>query len=97
MVLTMGRRGRAARPAEPAPLRLPLAGWRRTDRKGGADWTVQPVAADRAAKTYLCPGCGRQIAQRTAHVVVWRADDVRGEEAAIADRRHWHTRCWTVS
>ena len=93
----MPRRGRPARPPEPAPLRLELTGWRRTDSRSGAEWAVQPVTADRAAKTYSCPGCGRGITPGTAHVVVWRADDIRGEEAAIADRRHWHRRCWEVS
>lgn len=97
MVLTVPRRGRAARRPEPAPLRLPLTGWRRTDHKHGTDWAVQPVSADRAVKSYSCPGCGRPIPPGTSHVVAWRADDLRGEEAALADRRHWHTHCWTVS
>ena len=52
---------------------------------------------ERRAAFDPCPGCGRPIPPGASHVVAWRADDLRGEEAALADRRHWHTRCWTVS
>jgi len=72
-----------------------LAGWRRTESRGGASWTVQPISAARALKEYVCPGCGRTIGTGVAHLVAWRADSVLGEEAGLAERRHWHNGCWT--
>jgi len=74
-----------------------LAGFKRTEMKRGAEWTVQPVSATQAQKTYTCPGCGRRIDPGVAHVVVWRADGVLGDAAALADRRHWHTGCWRIA
>jgi hypothetical protein len=73
-----------------------LAGWKRTEVRRGVTWTVQPVAAARATKTYVCPGCGRTIEEGTAHVVVWQADGVLGDRADLAARRHWHTYCWKI-
>jgi hypothetical protein len=73
-----------------------LAGWRRTETRRGAEWSVQPVSAPKAVKEYTCPGCGRVITPGTAHVVAWRADGVLGDDAALADRRHWHTACWRI-
>ena len=55
---------------------------------------MQPVSAAQALKSYVCPGCGRAVAPGTAHVVVWRADSIFGDERALEDRRHWHTGCW---
>ncbi|MDE0546922.1 hypothetical protein [Microbacterium sp. C7(2022)] len=71
-----------------------LAGWKRTETRGGGEWTVQPVSAAQAQKQYTCPGCGRMIPSGTAHLVVWRADGVLGDHADLAARRHWHTGCW---
>lgn len=73
-----------------------LSGWKRTEERRGATWTVQPVSAAAAQKTYTCPGCGRDIAPGVAHVVAWRADGVLGDAADLAARRHWHTSCWKV-
>ncbi len=56
----------------------------------GFDYQVQPVPGARAVKTYRCPGCDHEIRSGTPHVVVWRVEDVDG-----ADRRHWHTPCWS--
>jgi hypothetical protein len=58
----------------------------------GYDYDVKAVAASRALKTYRCPGCDHEIKPSTAHVVVWPADS---GEAAVEDRRHWHTSCWS--
>ncbi|MGE2716661.1 hypothetical protein ACQI4L_21610 [Mycolicibacterium litorale] len=58
----------------------------------GYDYEVRPVAGSRATKTYRCPGCDHEIRPGTAHLVVWPAD---AGEAAVDDRRHWHTPCWT--
>ena len=57
----------------------------------GRDYDVRAVAASRAVKTYRCPGCDHEIKPSVAHVVVWPADL---GEAAVDDRRHWHTSCW---
>ena len=73
-----------------------LAGWKRTETRRGVTWTVQPVNAAAAQKTYTCPGCGREVAPGVAHVVVWRADGVLGDAADLAARRHWHTTCWRI-
>lgn len=45
-------------------------------------------------KTYLCPGCSREIPPMTQHLVAWATDGLFGAEVAAAERRHWHTRCW---
>ena len=58
----------------------------------GYDYSVRPVAAARADKTYRCPGCDQEIRPGVAHVLVWPAD---AGETSIDDRRHWHTPCWT--
>lgn len=74
-----------------------LAGWKRTETRRGAEWTVQPISATHAVKEYTCPGCGRVIAPGTAHLVAWRADGVLGDAADLAARRHWHTACWRLA
>jgi hypothetical protein len=73
-----------------------LAGWKRTEVRGGSTWTVQPVSSAQALKAYTCPGCGQQIAPGVAHVVAWRADGVMGDAADLAARRHWHIHCWKI-
>ena len=45
---------------------------------------VQPFDA---TKTYLCPGCNREIPPGTGHLVV-----VPVESPDL--RRHWHRGCW---
>jgi hypothetical protein len=30
------------------------------------------------------------------HVVTWHYEGLFGEEAAVRDRRHWHTSCWKM-
>lgn len=73
-----------------------LAGFKKTETRRGVQWSVQPVSASRAQKTYVCPGCGRSVDPGVAHVVVWRADGVLGDAADLAARRHWHTPCWRI-
>ena len=58
------------------------------------DWTVRMLSGSAAVKSYLCPGCRQEIPPGTAHVVAWRADHVLGADAALDERRHWHTGCW---
>ncbi len=74
-----------------------MSGWKRTEVRRGAQWSVQPIAATQAVKSYVCPGCGREVSVGTAHLVVWRADGVLGDEADLAARRHWHTHCWRIA
>ena len=57
---------------------------------------VQPVSAAQAQKSYACPGCTVPVTPGSAHVVVWRADSILGDTAALADRRHWHNACWRI-
>ena len=71
-----------------------LAGWKRTEVRGGREWTVQPVSEAQALKEYSCPGCRMPIQPGAAHIVAWRADGILGDDAALADRRHWHSHCW---
>lgn len=73
-----------------------LAGFKRTEFRRGREWNVQPISAQRAQKEYQCPGCTVLILPGVAHIVAWRADGVLGESADVADRRHWHTRCWEM-
>jgi len=73
-----------------------MSGWRRTEVRRGVLWNVQPVSSAQAQKSYVCPGCGQEIAAGVAHVVAWRGDGVMGDEADIAARRHWHTHCWKI-
>ncbi|MCC9185891.1 hypothetical protein [Mycolicibacterium mageritense] len=75
------------------PRRLPPALSTRRIETGpdGYEYEVRTVTAARAVKTYRCPGCDHEIRSGTAHVVAWPADM---GEAAVDDRRHWHTPCW---
>lgn len=93
-------RSRRRAPSRPDPddsLERLIAGWKRSETRRGAEWTVQPVSAAQALKEYLCPGCGNTIQPGTAHVVTWRADGVLGDAADLAARRHWHTHCWRMA
>jgi hypothetical protein len=49
--------------------------------------TVRFIQAPAAVKTYLCPGCHREIPPGTFHLVA-----VPGEDPDL--RRHWHKGCW---
>lgn len=72
-------------------------GWRRTEVRRGISYTVQPISAPRALKDYVCPGCPNAIEAGVAHVVVWRAEGILGDEHALAARRHWHNHCWRMA
>lgn len=71
-----------------------LAGFARLESAPDGEWRVRQVTTRNAAKVYTCPGCSRAIPPGTAHLVVWPDDNLFGEEAGIAERRHWHTHCW---
>ena len=73
------------------------AGWRRTETRRDGLWTVQPVSAAQAGKSYSCPGCNLAIEPGRAHLVAWRGDGLMGEAADLAARRHWHAHCWKIN
>ncbi|TXK17057.1 hypothetical protein [Homoserinibacter sp. GY 40078] len=89
------RRGHEDEP-EPLDLERILGGARRTEAKRDGVWNVQPQSAASAVKEYICPGCALAISPGTPHLVTWQADGMFGDEAALADRRHWHTHCWRI-
>lgn len=82
---------------EPIDLSRALAGVRRIEQRRDGEWNVQPHPAAAALKRYSCPGCGGEIAEGTAHLVVWRADGIFGEADDLAGRRHWHNGCWRAT
>ena len=59
------------------------------------DWMVRSMTARNAEKTYICPGCSTAVLPGVAHLVVWADDHLFGAAAGLAERRHWHTNCWT--
>lgn len=81
--------------AEHRELNMNVAtGGRRVLERRGEDWTVQNIRT--AEKTYICPGCNHDIVPGTSHVVAWANDSLFGKDAALAARRHWHSRCWNI-
>ncbi len=64
------------------------------EKRDGAH-VVRNVPADRAAKTYTCPGCLHPIPPGTPHIVAWPHEPTGfGHESPVSQRRHWHTGCW---
>ena len=57
-------------------------------------WAVRSISSNNAQKTYICPGCHRNVPPGLAHLVVWQEDALFGAEAGLRDRRHWHINCW---
>ena len=82
---------------EPLDLSRLTMGMRRSEVRGGREWTVQPITAAGAQKAYTCPGCSRSIESGVAHLVAWRNDGIMGEQADLEARRHWHETCWRMS
>lgn len=90
-----GGRRPAASPAAPLDLERALSGTARRERHRDGEWFVRPVVGAEGRR-YRCPGCDHEIAAGVAHVVVWAADDLLGDESAVRDRRHWHRPCWAA-
>jgi hypothetical protein len=65
-----------------------------TEAGPDGEWNVRVVRS--ADKAYTCPGCRQRVEPGVEHVVAWRNDDWFGADAAIADRRHWHSSCWSA-
>ncbi|HEY3895487.1 MAG TPA: hypothetical protein VGL88_08985 [Pseudonocardiaceae bacterium] len=68
------------------------AGWAHRESGADGEWVVRTVPGNHALKSYRCPGCDQEIRVGTVHVVTWPA----GEEGSAADRRHWHSGCWST-
>ncbi len=62
------------------------------ERYLGRLWSVRRISGASSTRAYLCPGCQQDIVPGTPHVVAWPADGAGG----LADRRHWHTGCWSA-
>ncbi|KLL12735.1 hypothetical protein BL254_07975 [Protofrankia sp. BMG5.30] len=75
--------GRAQTPRAPV-----IVGSETTEQHPDGDWVVRRVSGAAAWKRYRCPGCEQEIVPATPHVVCW-------PDEQVADRRHWHTICWT--
>lgn len=88
-------RGRTEAAPEPNLERV-RAGLPLRESAPDGEWAVRRITERNAAKTYTCPGCSSSIVPGLAHLVVWREDSLLGPEAALADRRHWHVRCWQI-
>lgn len=71
------------------------SGFTRRESAPDGEWSVRPITAGRAEKTYICPGCSTAVLPGVAHLVVWSEDHLFGAAAGLAERRHWHTNCWT--
>jgi len=59
------------------------------DYTATAECEVRRVQPYEARKTYVCPGCHRDIPPGTGHVV---AVPVEAPDL----RRHWHHGCWAA-
>ncbi len=82
-------RRRVARPAT-----LPLRTSSETqERKADGNWVVRTLRGS-STKEYRCPGCSQLIRPGVAHVVAWPVEKALLSDAAIDERRHWHTACW---
>lgn len=68
------------------------AGARRETGPRGEEFMV--AVPRPSEKTYVCPGCSKEIDGMTQHIVAWAADGLFGPDAAAEQRRHWHTGCW---
>jgi hypothetical protein len=82
-------RRRVARPTAP-PLRVSTEV---QERKADGEWFVR-LTRGSSTKDYRCPGCSQLIRRGLAHPVVWPVEKALLSEAAIDERRHWHTACW---
>ncbi|MEE9965518.1 MAG: hypothetical protein K4304_10570 [Propionicimonas sp.] len=77
------------------PRPLSVGAFARAETKRDGEWMVQAMSADAATKTYRCPGCNRVFGPGIAHVVVWPRVAPIGSSAAVDERRHWHSACWS--
>ena len=90
-----GGRKHGAGPAPELDLERARAGIARRESAPDGEWMVRTMTARNAEKTYICPGCSTAVLPGIAHLVVWADDHLFGAAAGMAERRHWHTNCWT--
>ncbi len=86
----MSRRRVSPRTPRDNPMRLN----ERLEAKADGDWHVRMITGSASTKSYRCPGCDHLIPMVTPHTVVWPVEKALLSEAAIDERRHWHTACW---
>lgn len=89
----MGRKHRPSKHLRPVRPLNPVS-HAYSEHKSDWSYVVRKVPADRAVKTYVCPGCNHRVAPGTPHVVAWPHDPTIFEESPVALRRHWHSGCW---
>ena len=88
--------GKGAEPVPELDLERARAGIARRESAPDGDWMVRTMTARKAEKQYICPGCSTAILPGIAHLVVWSDNHLFGQAAGLAERRHWHTNCWTT-
>lgn len=89
-----GGRSRTANSVPEVDLERARAGIARRESAPDGDWVVRTMTAKNAEKQYICPGCSTAILPGIAHLVVWADDHLFGDDAGLAERRHWHSNCW---
>ena len=77
----------SSRRKKAAPKRKRLGTTRPLDPSAASDAETRYLQPYQATKTYLCPGCNRDIPPGTGHIVA-----VPPDEPDL--RRHWHRGCW---
>ncbi|MGP0222897.1 MULTISPECIES: ATP/GTP-binding protein [unclassified Paenarthrobacter] len=87
--------GKWTDPVPELDLERARAGIARRESAPDGDWMVRTMTARQAEKQYICPGCSTAIMPGIAHLVVWNDSHLFGQAAGLAERRHWHTNCWT--
>ncbi|MGO4803730.1 ATP/GTP-binding protein [Arthrobacter sp. 2MCAF15] len=90
-----GNAGARTGPAPELDLERARSGFARRESAPDGEWMVRSMTASRAEKTYICPGCSTAVLPGIAHLVVWSEDHLFGAAAGLAERRHWHSNCWT--
>lgn len=88
----LNRRERERDGAEP-PARFGV--YNRTEQAPDGLWQIRQIRAGASEKEYTCPGCHRMIPVGVAHLVAWREDHIFGADYGAAERRHWHSSCWS--
>lgn len=77
-----------------APRPLIAGGFETSAQKSDGRYVTRSLTADRATKSYTCPGCNQTIAAGVAHVVAWPSTPPVNATSAVEYRRHWHKACW---
>ncbi len=92
----MPRANRRRRDEPDLDLARAVGGMQRREVHPDGEWFVRRVSGAATDKAYRCPGCDQLVRAGVPHVVAWPADGPRSDAAALEDRRHWHTPCWSA-